>query len=310
MNTAKEHLNTSYTNQSRTPFYSLNILSNVSSSSQLLYIKLRNLAGCSGYISKSVRELKYLTGKCDRQTRRLIHELESHGLIEIWKHEGFENEIIITDVYFGRTLDKKIRTFKSKTYKELTVSKPKSDVIFLQTEEAPCSIPGGDPLEPTVSTNVTVSSPAPVIEPKKAQQTISKLDTVSQRPPVRMDLVAEILTLTGDKKSIGFWIKFVRSAPLPIVYCAIASLKASLVECQICHRGKYFVGIIRRIFPEMFQEKRPLRQPQDKIDVSISPWKPHIETEPPVDINWDLNKNNIQQIRAMLSERKMLLKVL
>lgn len=116
-----------------------------------------------------------------------------------------------------------------------------------------------------------------------------------------MDVVREILDLTKDTKSIGCWIKFVRSAPLPIVYAAIASLKSALDEGIVQHPGRYMVGVIKNIFPELFStQSHALRQPQEKIDVSIYSSKPYSEDSNPVDIDWSLNNSSLKNIQAIL----------
>jgi len=298
MNVAKHYFKTSNPVTS-TPYYNLTLLNGVSSSARLLYIELRRLSGLNGYTSKSIRELSYFIGKSARQVSRLVHELESNRLIEIWQHEGFENEYVIPDVYFRHTHDKCVRTFKSKINTKLTVSRQKPNGISLG------QIP--KPIEPEP---VAITAPAP--EPEHHETELPMVESghksihIKPKNPVNFQLVKDILALTNDHKSVRFWIKFVVRAPENIVQLAIHSLKSALSSETVYHAGRYLVGIIKRIFPEMFDSghKVPLRQSEQCPDASYYPRI--VVSEPDIERNEQLNMTNIQAIRALLAKREQL----
>ena len=307
MNTAKEHDTASLPHQSTiTPYYNLRLLNSVSPCARLLYIEMRRLSGLNGYISKSIRELSYFIGKSARQVSRLVHELSSNGLIEIWEHEGFENEYVIPDVYFRHTHDKSVRTFKSKTCTKITVSRPKPDGISVGHQESNPVAPAGLVEQTSIhQQEVKNNFHTDTIEPEKTE---SKHKSIHTKPknPVRMDLVREIINLTNDHKSVRCWVKFVRSAPEQIVQLAIHSLKSALSSETVYHAGKYLIGIIKRIFPEMFTsgQKQPVRPDEQCPDPSYYP-KAAVD-EPTFERNEQLNMTNIQAIRALLAKREQL----
>jgi hypothetical protein len=85
------------------------------------------------------------------------------------------------------------------------------------------------------------------------------------------------------------------------VYQAIASLKEAIESGIVQHAGKYLVGILRRIFPELFDNghKHALRQPEQFYDTGFYPkWS---EIEPDIAPDWKMNMEQIQLIRAKLA---------
>lgn len=324
MNAAKQYFKTSNPVTS-TQYYNLRILNSVSPCARLLFIEMRRLSGLNGYISKSIRELSFFIGKSARQVSRLVHELESNKLIEIWQHEGFENEYVICDVYFRHTHDKCVRTFKSKTSKELTVSRPKPDGISSNHRESnPCltgpagideqtsielgseknDFHDGDPAENPDSIATLKTPSEPVIEPKKTHISMGKS---SRTNPVRMDLVREIINLTHDHKSVRFWIKVVRSTSESVVQMAIHSLKSALQSETVYHAGRYLVGILKRLCPNMFDtghKKQSVRPDEQCPDPSYYPKA--VVNEPQIERNEELNLSSIQAIRALLAKREQL----
>lgn len=282
-NTATVYNNSSTSNQSnRTPYYNIKTLSGISDASKVLYIELRRLAGINGYTSRSVRELAYFVGKSKRTVSRLVGELETNGLIEIWAHNGFENEYVIPDVYFSHTHDKTVTTFNLKTSKELTVSQKPNVVSICPTQNQ----------ESTQAQALKITS-MPI-------QEVKNNFPEEHYSPIRMDLVQEIVSITNDTKSTRFWIKFVRQAPLAIVYAAIASLRISLETESVYHPGRYMVGIIKRVYPELFEnQKQPLRPSEHIPDASYYPkWS---ENKPDIVRDWDMNMEQIRLIKAKLA---------
>lgn len=324
MNTAIQYNRTSYPEQSTTSNYSLYLLRGLSSSAKILYIEMRRVSGVKGYLSCSVDTLTTVTGRSKKQTSRLLHELENNGLIDIWLHPGRESEYVIKDVYFRQGMDIKVQPFKKKNFKEITVKNQRPNVILLKPQEDPCPTTHTDPCETPKPIAAPKTASEPVIErvTQQEQITIPQKDTVTpndpgplnapglRNAPVRMDLVREILVLTNDHKSTGFWIKFVRLAPVSVVYVAISSLKSALNEGIVCHPGRYMVGIIRRLYPEMFSTQQTTTKPRlsqvlQQSSAPIYPTLPHIE--PMIEIDWSANKENLRRIREMLDTKSSLI---
>jgi hypothetical protein len=297
--------NNSPTHNQSNSNYSFYLLKDLSSTAKYLYIELRRIAGVRGFLSYSAKDLSEVTGKSEKQTRRLLHELEANSLIEIWLHPGHESEYIVKDVYFRQGMDICVQPFKKKRIKELTVRENGVSLSIVKTDpEIQPDHVGSDPREDPGSSAHNKTASEPVIEPKNVHVEIGKNPT--RATPIRFDLVREILDLTQDTKSTRFWVKFVRLAPLPTVYLAISSLKIAIDEGIVLHPGRYMVGIIKRVYPELFftqpttLEPRS-SQPQQKIDAPI--YGKSCESEPPVVRDPQFNMSQLKQIRAML-ERK------
>lgn len=296
---------TSHTQQSTThptSNYSFYLLKNLSSTAKYLYIELRRIAGPKGYLSYSVTDLSEIVDRSIKQTRRLLHELEANGLLEIWLHPGRESEYVIPDVYFRQGMDINVQTFKKKSYIKKTVRKANGVSLSIVKPDPKIQ---SDPHEaPELSASEQTAS-EPAIEPKEAhnmgESDQVQAPTPTRAKPIRMDLVKEILDLTQDTKSTRFWIKFVRQAPLAVVYCAISSLKSALAEGIVQHPGRYMVGIIKRIYPELFDPgKTPLRPSQQKTAAHYYP-KAAQKENTPMSIDWDLNQNGLKQIQKILN---------
>jgi hypothetical protein len=308
----------SNTQQSNTSNYSFYLLKDLSSTAKYLYIELRRLSGVRGYLSYSATDLSKIVDRSIKQTRRLLHELETHGLIEIWLHPGRESEYIVRDVYFRHGMDIKVQAFKNKSLRKKTVREQRPNGASLsivkpeiqaeapeitsrlngsQTDHVQSDQGGADPCVTIESSASGQIASEPVIEPKDTHISMGNTPT---RAPIRFDLICEILNLTQDTKSTRFWIKFVRSAPLPTVYLAISSLKSALAEGIVCHPGKYMTGIIRRVFPELFQNKKqPLSQPQRDLDAPI--YSKPCESEPEIQPDFVLNMARLKQIQLILA---------
>ncbi|MGC8602052.1 MAG: hypothetical protein ACP5VS_00005 [Desulfomonilaceae bacterium] len=112
--------------------------------------------------------------------------------------------------------------------------------------------------------------------------------------------------MTSDTKSTRSLVEFVRLALLPIAHAEISSLECDLTDSQVYHPGGYMVGIIERLYPELFssrEPKAPARPPQ-QTDVSYYPKAAEIEELSRGPIDWQSNSDQAKKIRLILERSK------
>lgn len=293
MNTATEHNNSSNIPQSIS-FNLANTIRDIISDPTLtqgasrLLVQLVLSAGRKGWTWFLIETLGVLVKTSRTQVKVYLKELVDKNRIKIVHRPGRSSVYQIVGIYNQSTKVGRFSGHIKQSYKT------KSNVI---------EKPNGVSVLPSQETKSETSNPRENQQSALHTKTHEKpsIKVISNKP-IRMDIVREILDITRDTKSIGCWIKFVRSAPLPIVYCAIASLKSALEEGQVCHPGKYLTGIIKNIYPEMFEpQKHALRPSQDKSEAPY--YSKHCENEPPVEVNWQVNKENLRRIQEMLDTK-------
>lgn len=293
--TATQYFNSSLPVTSTTQFNLANIIrsiiadTNLSHGSSRLLVQLVLSAGRKGETWYLIQTLADLTTSSRTQVKLYLKELVEKNRIRIAYRPGRSSKYQIVGIYDERhEVGRKIAHIKQ-SYKSKSNVIENNVVSICPEQEIDPAIHGDTPEEPQHT--------------KKPEKPL--IDVISDKKPViRMDIVKEILDLTRDHKSLGFWIKFVRSAPLATVYLAISSLKSALAEGQVAHPGRYMVGIIKRIYPDLLlSTKHALRQPQEKISAVLPIKQPEIEPE--IERNPVLNMSELKNILAML-ERKTL----
>jgi hypothetical protein len=285
--------------------------------------ELVKLAGVKGSCYPSIAYLSTQIRRCRTQVKLYLKELAIKGRIRVIHNFGQESRYYVLDIATklsepSRFSDhrKELNTKKTVREQETVISicceETHSRSVQAQTVEITSSPVGShknnfrpdticaDPREEPELSAPGKTASKPLLKPKDAQNGMGHAPT--RATPIRMDLVREILDLTGDAKSTRFWVKFVRLAPLTTVYLAISSLKIAIDEGIVLHPGKYLVGIIKRQYPEMFDSKKqPLRPCLEKQD---APYYPKTcESGPPVEVDWDLNRSGLRNIMSIL-ERK------
>jgi hypothetical protein len=276
-NTATQYCNPLPTNQSNPEFNLCQLIrrihfrKDISANAKLVATHLLMSAGRRGFIEDlSMRQLSFELGDIPRSSlHNYVNELISVGFLQRIEHIGRPNTWIIVETRKlaladpSSSSDTKIKSSKKKTYQSQTAD----NVVSNQSEEPIQSMP----------TNKTTSVRA---------------------NPIRMDIVSEIVSLTCDKKSLGCWVKFVKHAPLAIVYAAISSLKIAIDEGIVEHPGRYMVGIIRNIYPELFSSPTIKHQgPPSSIYSRPEPVEPEIQPD------IALNMEQLRRIRQMLDAK-------
>ena len=110
-----------------------------------------------------------------------------------------------------------------------------------------------------------------------------------------LPLVNQILSLTGDKKSIRYWVMIVRKLPEAEILQYLSHLKIAMNEKIIHHLGAYLNSLILANHPE-------LKRPQETI---TTPCKTRqIEPEEPIiPASEEVVKASLAEIKAMLFRR-------
>jgi hypothetical protein len=330
--------NPSHTLQSTTSNYSFYLLRDLSSTSKYLYIELRRIAGVKGYLSYSATDLSEIVGRSVKQTRRLLHELEANGLVEIWLHPGRESEYVIPDVYFRGTLDKNVPTFKKKSFKNkktvrengasLSIVKPDPKNIPRSIQAQTAEITsryfqevkndfrpdpiGTDPREePELSVSEQTTS-EPVIEPRDTHISLGKSDIVQvqnsarAKPPIRMDIVSHIIAVTGDKKSLAFWIKMVKGCDLQTIRYCLSALNVGLNDGTVRHPGRYLTSLFKKYAPELFSSQKTISKsyPTTKECANIPLNTSKTTLNSPFFVDWEGNLARIRALKAILAEKR------
>lgn len=82
---------------------------------------------------------------------------------------------------------------------------------------------------------------------------------------------------------------------------AISSFKSAMADGQVKHPGRYFIGVIKNIYPDLFQEKKQTSRPSQQKKV-LTIQGTSCNKEPEVQRNYDLNMSQILNIRRLLDK--------
>lgn len=309
MNTAKEHITASLPQQST--FNLANTIRDIISDPTLtqgasrVLVQLVLSAGRKGWTWYLIETLGVLVKSSRTQVKVYLKELVDKNRLNIVRRPGRSSVYQIVGIYnksseVGRFSGHIKQSFKSKSN---VIERP-NGISSNHQESNPCVIiPAGIDAKTSIHLQKVKND-----FHTDTIVTESSAKSIHNKPvkPVNFLLVKEILALTNDHKSVRCWIKFVRSAPEQIVQLAIHSLKSALQSETVYHAGKYLIGIIKRLCPEMFNSghKVSLRQPEQFSDASYYP-KAAVD-EPTFERNEELNLSSIQAIRALLAKREQL----
>ena len=190
------------------------------------------------------------------QTKLYLKELETKKRIKVHHRPGRSSRFEVLDITnkineVSRYTDH-IKEYKNKenviggTNVILNFSEKTNPVTHSETETQPILTNRNKIIikKPIPPSNIEV--PKPII-PKPLKPPSNIID---------MNLVKEILEITGDKKSTACFIKIVKNVPESIVCAAISSLKIAMSEGMVAKPGGYFVQTIKSYYPDIFTSKK------------------------------------------------------
>lgn len=308
MNVAKQYHTADYTPHA-TQYYDpfninaliLNILADrtLSRGASDILAELVRLSGIKGYCYPSIQYLAITINKGRTQTKLYLKELVTKNRIRVIRYVGEESRYYVLDIPRenrgpGRFSDHR------KEYKNKENVIERANVILNFHDQQ-------IPLAHSACEQVVEKKPSPTLA-------VDNTFIITSMPPSNTDadpaapktnipsavfdmgLVREILEVTGDKKSVGCFIKIVKNVPQNIIYAALSSLKVAMSECYISRPGAYFVQVVKNYYPDMFNipQTRPAPSPTSYESITA----PVKEVSTPID--WQSNHKNLRIIRAML----------
>lgn len=253
-------------------------------------VQLVLASGRKGYCYLFIDTVARLGNIGRTQAKRYLGELETKHYIKVIRRPGRSNVYQMLMITDDSNEVGRLSGYIKQCIKKRKRLRPEENVLVI------CEKTKGEIMPIPPATN-------PVVVETTDQKTTSSNPPQAPAPrtkPIRFDLVKKILTLTGDKKSFGLWVKFVRTVPLETVYMAISSLEVALSCDQVASPGRYLVGIIKNIYPELF--KQAPWPSQDAVAVANPPQTS--SQEPSVERDWKLNLSRIQEIKALLESRQ------
>ena len=257
-------------------------------------IRLVTASGYHGYCYPSVATLCQWTGYKQTQLRHYLRQLVQLGHIRIIHIPGRSNEYQLT-----RIIPKSSRPLRySAPIKRFIKRKRITDqenVISLHRPEQPQTPDPGPPQTEHTAPALVQTDHHQAQEQNQVDD--SHLETQTSKPPVNHYLLSQIMQLTGDKKSFPFWFKVVKRVDEQTIYSALSSLRIANDCNQVQHRGRYLVGILKQLAPELFQEQTQTRPHVQAIGPDQE------ETTPTVERNQQLNMEQIRNIRALLNSK-------
>ena len=294
---------------------------NLSKGTKNLGIEIVIATNWRGYCWHSIEAFCKLTASSESQVHSYLRDLQENGYVNVVSRPGKTNRYYLGKKFLSNSSD--IRDLgvldsapKIKTKnKENVIEKPNVILNFPQEETNSVAHSDYDNKTPFVETK---SSPTLavdnkiIITPVETKPNISTgdRDIVPEAEPTQkhstvidMRLVSEILAVTGDKKSLGCFIKIVKDVPRNLIYAAISSLRIAIGEGIVSKPGAYFVQTIKNYCPDLFTSQKPcdvsLSTPNrcDNIRSNIS----EMRSDPQPIINWE---DNLAQIRALKSNLK------
>ena len=242
-------------------------------------IRLVTASGYHGFCYPSINTLCQWTNYKQTQLRHYLRQLVQAGHIRIIHTPGRSNEYQLT-----RIIPKSSRPLRScgprkRFIKRKRITDQENVISFRPPEQPP-----PDP-----------APPRPVVIPQTPK--------VHTKPPVNHYLLRQIMQLTHDKKSFGLWFKLVKTVDEQTIYQALSSLR-SAIDCNtVNHRGRYLVGILKQLAPELFQEQTPRQAPTQQTPKVQDHTDQHQDAAPTTQCDHTLNMEQIRNIRALLSAK-------
>ena len=274
----------------------------ISDGAKTLAIEMISMSGRKGFCEVLIQTWCHYLNRSRAQVKRYIRELQDHRIIKVHtrpKRSSIYQILIIPgqSAVNGSCMRHIEYGFKRKRIID------QENVISLHRPEQPQTPdPGPPPDEQTAPALVQTDHQ----EQEQNQDYNCKVETQTSKPPVNHYLLRQIIQLTGDKKSFPFWFKVVKRVDEQTIYSAVSSLRIANDCNQVQHRGRYLVGILKQLAPELFQEQTQTRQApipkQTRPQVqAIGPDQE--ETTPTVERNQQLNMEQVRNIRALLNSK-------
>lgn len=295
---------------------------NLSGFARILGVEMLHASGRKGFNWYMIQTWADLLGRSRSQIHSYIRELVAEGIVKIHKQRrmtgrGYCNvyQVLIVPTESHDVV--KMRHRKEDLSTENVNTQRQQETVFSlrppeqpkpQTHEPPPVTQGETrnvPVElDTESTGLqSTVAPSIVISSTEPHNYCSQPKT--RKKPVPHYLIREILTLTNDKKSFGLWYKFVSKCDEQTVYRCLDCLRSAIDCDQVNHRGRYLVGIMKQICPEVFQGDVTTQKPESRASIntqpSVSKPVPHAQT---VTRNSELNKAGLAEIKAILFGKK------
>lgn len=260
---------------------------NLSKGAKLLAIEIIIASNWRGYCWHSISAFTEMISSSETQVHSYLKELEAKDFIKIVRRPGTTNRYYLGPIFdHPEVPDRGVRNSEPK--KENKYKTNVSNVTLKSLKEEK-----NDPLDSPTTTDthdihINIKPHKPVSNPFK------------------MSLVKEILDLTNDKKSLGCYIKIVRTVPEAIIHTALSSLKIALNEGIVSNRGAYFVQTIKNHCPEVFcSSKTSIVTSSTPVKRIITQVKP--ATEPVVEP--DEQPASHEEAMESLKKIKMMLKI-
>jgi hypothetical protein len=314
MNASNRYFNPSYLNQSTTtkqatPYYDpfningliLNILADrtLSRGASDVLAALVRLSGIKGYCYPSIQYLSVTINKGRTQVKVYLKELVTKKRLRIVSYVGRVSAYQLLDMLSKKGGPGRFFAHRKEYKNKENVTEKPNVILTFPAQNNPVAHSAreqvvGTKTAPTlaVDNNIITAS----IPPSDSNAVTTAPKTNSPSTVFDMSLVKEILDITGDKKSLGCFIKIVKRSPPNIICAALSSLKIAMSECYISKPGAYFVQVVKNYYPDIFNAPQTLpERPSTSYERITAPVK---EVSTPID--WQINMEGIKRLQSML----------
>lgn len=111
----------------------------------------------------------------------------------------------------------------------------------------------------------------PKIKIKKNITVPDGISSSSPEKPYPLPLVYDILKLTGDKKSVGYWVRVVKKVPEAEIREGLSYLKLAIGESIVARPGAYLNALLLKNHPELRRSTTPAPTTVNKARCKIEP---------------------------------------
>jgi hypothetical protein len=190
------------------------------------------------------------------QTKLYLKELETKKRIKVHPRPGRSSKFQVLDITNQLSVVSRSTDYRKEyKIKENVTERPNVILTFPDKENHPVTHSETE-TPPTLANRnkIIIKKPIPPsnIEVPKPIKPYSNV--------VDINLLKEILEITGDKKSTACFIKIVKNVPKNVVYAAISSLKIGLSEGIVSKPGAYFVSTIKNYCPDVFTGQKTCQE--------------------------------------------------
>lgn len=271
--TATCYNNSPHTEPSTFPFNLANYVSNIISDQTLsknasaTLVQLTLSAGSKGHCELLIYSIAVKIKSSRTQTKLYLKELQEKKRIKIIYRTGRSSIYQLLDILPEKVGPSRFSDYIKdiKKRKNQRSERTKSNVIFNFPEKTKTVARSeGGPTEQiiaikpalheeinTVANAINNTDPALKTVNHQKRLNLKKSNTATNTA-FDMSLVREILDVTGDKKSLGCFIRIVRNVPKNIIFAALSSLKIAMSEEMVARPGGYFVATIKNYCPDVF----------------------------------------------------------